>query len=83
MSSSVQSNRYSKPKMRAAAGDLPRRAYRIQSFCAVFDVGMTKAHQEIRSGRLKAVKRGGVWLIAAEDAEAWLRGEEGSSHAPS
>jgi excisionase family DNA binding protein len=35
-------------------------------------VGKTKAYEEIRAGRLRAVKCGKLTLILAEDYERWL-----------
>tara|TARA_B100000686_G_scaffold315138_1_gene361785 strand:+ start:2525 stop:2767 length:243 start_codon:yes stop_codon:yes gene_type:complete len=47
-------------------------AYDINSFCKSFSIGRTKVYEEIKAGRLKAIKCGARTLIRAEDAEAWL-----------
>jgi excisionase family DNA binding protein len=36
-------------------------------------IGKTKAYEEIRAGRLRAVKCGKLTLILAEDYERWLK----------
>jgi excisionase family DNA binding protein len=36
-------------------------------------IGKTKAYEEIRAGRLRAVKCGKLTLIIAEDYERWLK----------
>lgn len=49
-----------------------RRAYTISEFCRDYGPGRTKAYQEIKNGRLRAVKVGSKTIIRADDAEAWL-----------
>jgi excisionase family DNA binding protein len=49
-----------------------RGAMTIVEFCARYSVGKTLAYEEIKRGRLSAVKCGGRTLIRARDAEAWL-----------
>jgi excisionase family DNA binding protein len=44
-------------------------AYRISDL----PVGKTKAYEEIRAGRLRAVKCGKLTLILPDDFERWLR----------
>lgn len=39
------------------------------------DISRDTVYREIRSGRLPAVRIGGVWRISIELAEAFLRGE--------
>lgn len=46
-------------------------AYTIKAFCAAYQIGSTKAYEEIKSGRLTARKLGKRTLILAADAEAW------------
>ena len=53
-----------------------RRAWRgamsVQAFCERYDIGRTKAYEEINAGRLKARKAGRRTIITADDAEDWL-----------
>jgi excisionase family DNA binding protein len=58
-----------------------KRAYSINEFCNVYDLGRTKAYQEIKSGRLRAVKVGTRTIIRADDAEQWLASLKEASHA--
>jgi excisionase family DNA binding protein len=44
-------------------------AYRISDL----PVGKTKAYEEIREGRLRAVKCGKLTLILPEDYDRWLK----------
>ena len=44
-------------------------AYRISDL----PVGKTKAYEEIREGRLRAVKCGKLTLILPDDFDRWLR----------
>ena len=48
---------------------MSKTAYRISDL----PVGRTKAYEEIRDGRLRAVKCGKLTLILAEDYERWLK----------
>ena len=48
------------------------RAMSLQAFCDRYDIGRTKAYEEIKSGRLKARKAGRRTVITADDAELWL-----------
>jgi excisionase family DNA binding protein len=57
-----------------------KRAYSISEFCNIYQLGRTKAYQQIKSGRLKAVKVGSRTIIRADDAEQWLAALEGASH---
>lgn len=52
--------------------DSQPRAFAILEFCRRYGVGRSKAYEEIRSGRLTAVKVGRRTLIKADDAERWL-----------
>jgi excisionase family DNA binding protein len=49
-----------------------KRAFSIREFCQFYELGRTKAYQEINAGRLKAVKVGSKTIIRADDAEEWL-----------
>jgi hypothetical protein len=49
-----------------------QRAMSVQAFCARYDIGRTKAYEEINAGRLKARKAGRRTIITADDAEEWL-----------
>jgi excisionase family DNA binding protein len=50
-----------------------KRAFSIAVFCERYDVGRTCAYEEIKAGRLKALKVGRRTLITEESAEAWLK----------
>lgn len=47
-------------------------AYSLEGFTAAFNIGRTKAYEEIKRGRLKARKLGTRTIITHEDAMAWL-----------
>jgi hypothetical protein len=49
-----------------------QRAMSLQVFCERYDIGRTKAYEEINEGRLKARKAGRRTIITADDAEDWL-----------
>jgi hypothetical protein len=49
-----------------------QRAMSLQAFCGRYDIGRTKAYEEINAGRLKARKAGRRTIIADDDAEEWL-----------
>ena len=49
-----------------------RRALSVSEFCRRYGVGRSKAYEEIKAGRLRAVKTGHRTLIIVDDAEAWL-----------
>jgi excisionase family DNA binding protein len=49
-----------------------KRAMSIKKFCVDYDLGRTKAYQEIAEGRLKSVTVGAKRLIRHDDAEEWL-----------
>jgi excisionase family DNA binding protein len=58
-------------------GELQRRAQQramsLAEFCGRYGPGRTKTYDEIKSGRLRAVKCGKRTLVTEDDAEAWLR----------
>ena len=49
-----------------------KRAMTIKKFCSDYEIGKTKAYQEIAEGRLMSVTVGSKRLIRHDDAEAWL-----------
>ncbi len=46
-------------------------AFTLKDFCGSYRVCREKAYQEIRTGRLRAVKLGRKTLILRADAEVW------------
>lgn len=58
-----------------------KRAYSINEFCQIYQLGRTKTYEEIASGRLTAVKVGSRTIIRADDAEAWLANLMVANHA--
>jgi len=50
-----------------------QRAMSVAQFCQVYNVGRTKAYEEIGSGRLRARKNGKRTIIIEDDAEDWLQ----------
>lgn len=50
-----------------------RGAYSLAAFCRAFNVGLTFTYQNIKDGKLRAVKAGSKTLILRRDAEAWAR----------
>ena len=48
------------------------RAFGITEFCRRYGIGRTKVYEEIKFGRLIAVKAGHRTLIKEDDAERWL-----------
>jgi len=54
----------------------------ISAFCIRYDIGRTTVYEEIKQGRLRALKCGKRTIITVDDAEAWLRllPEMGSGH---
>lgn len=47
-------------------------SYSIPDFCRATGTSRSKAYEEIRAGRLRAIKFGARTLIRRQDAEAWL-----------
>jgi excisionase family DNA binding protein len=60
-----------------------RRALSIADFCNRYGVGRTKAYEEIKARRLRAIKVGQRTLIIVDDAEAWLLSRPSSQGAGS
>jgi hypothetical protein len=50
-----------------------RGAYSLAVFCQTYNVGLTLTYQNIKDGRLRAVKAGSKTLILRRDAEAWAQ----------
>jgi hypothetical protein len=50
-----------------------QRAMSLSEFCEDYNVGRTKAYEEINAGRLRARKCGKRTIVTADDAEEWLR----------
>lgn len=51
-----------------------KRGLRVPDFSAEYGIGRTKTYEEIKAGRLQAVRAGGRTLIPREAADAWLAG---------
>jgi excisionase family DNA binding protein len=49
-----------------------RRAMSLTEFCERYGPSRTKTYEEIKCGRLRAIKCGKRTLITEDDAEAWL-----------
>jgi excisionase family DNA binding protein len=49
------------------------RAMGVDDFCDRYDVSRTTAYEQIKAGRLRALKCGKRTIIAEDDAEDWLR----------
>jgi excisionase family DNA binding protein len=50
-----------------------RGALSIDGFCKLYSLGKTFAYEQVKNGRLRAVKCGNRTLILRRDAEAWAR----------
>jgi hypothetical protein len=65
-----------RPGPNISGRELQRRAFHramsVQVFCDRYNIGRTKAYEEIYAGRLKARKAGRRTIITADDAEDWL-----------
>ena len=48
-----------------------RGALSIDGFCKLYGLGRTFAYEQIKGGKLRAVKCGNRTLILRRDAEAW------------
>ena len=48
-----------------------RRALSIDGFCKLYGLGRTFAYEQIKAGKLRAVKCGNRTLILRCDAEGW------------
>ena len=52
---------------------IQQRAMSIDEFCQRYSIGRTTTYEEIKQGRLRALKVGKRTLIAEDSAEDWLR----------
>ena len=50
-----------------------QRAMSIAEFSENYNIGRTKAYEELKSGRLRGRKIGKRTIITEDDAEEWLR----------
>ncbi len=50
-----------------------QRAMSLAGFCQCYNIGRTKAYEEIKSGRLRVRKCGKRSIVSEDDAEDWLR----------
>jgi excisionase family DNA binding protein len=50
-----------------------RGALSVDAFCKLYGLGRTCAYEQIKDGRLRAVKCGNRTLVLRRDAEAWAR----------
>jgi hypothetical protein len=57
--------------------------YEAKEFCASHKIGTTKFYQELKAGRLKAVKLGRKTLISRESAREWRLSLPALSASPS
>jgi excisionase family DNA binding protein len=48
-------------------------AFSIKDFCDQYGIGRTTAYEEIKAGRLKAVKVGRRTLVPVESGQDWLQ----------
>ena len=51
----------------------PRVTYSIEEFAALTGLGRTRVFEELKSGRLHAVKSGRRTLIPAAEVDAWVK----------
>ena len=57
----------------AKAADLSRReAFAVSEFCARYGICREAFYQEVRRGRLRAVKLGAKTVVLRADADAWV-----------
>lgn len=47
-------------------------AFSLKEFCQRYGVGLTSAHEAIKSGKLRTVRLGTKHLVPKESADAWL-----------
>jgi excisionase family DNA binding protein len=54
-------------------GPIRQRAMNIHQFCERYNLGRTTAYEQIKLGRLRALKCGKRTIITEDHAEEWLR----------
>ena len=57
--------------MNGQADDAELGAMTVKEFCAKYRIGTTKFYEEVKTGRLRAVKCGTRTLILNRDGRAW------------
>jgi excisionase family DNA binding protein len=53
--------------------NVEKRVFSVAEFCSRYGVGRTTTYEEIKAGRLQAVKAGKRTLVTADAAESWLK----------
>ncbi len=51
---------------------MEKAVYRISEFCLLYAISRTSLYREIRSTRLRVIKRGRRVLISRTEAERWF-----------
>lgn len=63
--------------------DRLRGAMSVNGFCQTYKVSRTTFYEEVKAGRLRAIKCGHKTLVTEEDASTWLRSLPAMQAAPS
>ena len=53
--------------------NIEKRVFSVAEFCSRYGVGRTTTYEQIKAGRLQAVKAGKRTLVTADAAESWLK----------
>lgn len=61
-----------KPEHRPSPRDAAPLAYSVREACRTLGIGKTSLYEEIKAGRLRAVKAGARTLIPADALHSWL-----------